>query len=348
MALELHYAPWQRPLHRPLQVGTAAGQVARSGLLVGLGSAGRWGFGDAAPLPGWSRETLDEVTTTLRTLARELTPSSLEAHLPALPPSLAWALASAAAELASPAEQAEVASAVLVEATDEAHVAAILDQLAPRGTATLKLKVGRRGLDEECAAVRAVATAGHRLRLDGNRRCSVAAALALAEAAGAALEFFEEPVASALLPELPRTLPLALDETLDETLDEVLDEALSGRTATAGQALDALAEISVAWVLKPTMLGPARCQAALDAAAGRGLRVIVSSAFESRIGRRALVLAAARWAPETTHGLGTGPAFAADISSTRPLLVEDAARCRALAATDRSLDQIDVAWERLA
>ena len=233
-----------------------------------------------------------------------------------------------------------MSSAVLVEATDEANLAAMLLRLAPGGKVTLKLKVGRRGLDDECIAVRAVAAAGHRLRLDGNRRCSVEEALALAEAAGAALEFFEEPVALALLPQLPKTLPLALDETLDETL--------TAPEAPADQVLDALADVSVAWVLKPTILGPARCQAAVAAAARRGRRVIVSSAFESRIGRRALVLAAARWAPETTHGLGTGPAFAADVSSARPLLVEDVARCHALAASDVQLDQIDVAWERLA
>ena len=53
-------------------------------------------------------------------------------------------------------------------------------------------------------------------------------------------------------------------------------------------------------------------EALVQLAEARGTPVIISSCYESAVGRAALVRFAAAVAPDATHGLGTGPAFAAD------------------------------------
>ena len=260
------------PLERPLTVGPAS-VSRREGALL-RSSDGR--LADLCPLPGLSRATLDEE---LERLANGASPL----------PALSWALHAleafpvTATDLGTPTP---VATATLVDAS---RLQPILHE--PR---VIKVKVGRGTLDEELAAVRALATAGHTLRLDGNRRLTPAAAEALADAAGQRLAFLEEPVAAADLPHVADRLPVALDETLLEISDP-------GTFPPA-----------VAWVLKPTLLGAERTLQLVRNAQQARTPVIVSSCFESAVGRRALASAAAHWAPNEAHGLGTASWFRAD------------------------------------
>jgi o-succinylbenzoate synthase len=304
-------ASWSTTLRQPLVVGSAAPQTARRGLWIALERQGRFGVSDAAPLPGLSRESLDDVRAQLVALQA--------GHTPLLLPSLSLALFAASTEATQPAASASVESAALVNASDVAAVAAACALRAPR---TVKVKVGRAPRDVEAAAVMRLRDAGHTLRLDGNRRLTVDDAVALAVAAGPALAYFEEPVPARELGALPASMPLALDESFDDWF-QALDE---GRTPDA-----AVAAVAVAWVLKPTVLGAARAQALCDEAHGRGVTVVVSSAFESPLGRRSLCQWAARVAPRTVHGLGTG-AFFVDEPHHAAYLEDsdDVGLCRAL------------------
>ena len=113
-----------------------------------------------------------------------------------------------------------------------------------------------------------------RLRLDGNRALSVDVAAVLADVAGAALQFVEEPCAPIDLARCAARLPLALDESL---LDHDLD------------VTDAVQLGARCVVLKPAALGPARALSlALDARRA-GLHVVVSAVGEGASGLRALV-----------------------------------------------------------
>jgi len=158
--------------------------------------------------------------------------------------------------------------------------------------ACVKLKVGRDQRERELDAIARLRAAGLRLRLDGNRSLALDDAQRLAHAAGDALEFFEEPVAASELEAALQRLPIALDETL-----------LERRDVPSGAA---------AFVLKPTILGAPRTVELVELAQTSGVPCVVSSAYECAVGRAALVRFAAQVAPDTTHGLGTGPAFARD------------------------------------
>lgn len=145
------------------------------------------------------------------------------------------------------------------------------------------------------------------LRLDGKRTLSVDDARALADVA-APLEFFEEPVAGLDgLVELCRAgVPVALDETVREVAPHDA-EALLRRAPFA------------AVVLKATLLGPRAVEAWLDAARNTDTKVVVSSVFESGLGRQSLHQLARRVAPDVVHGLGTGAFFSQDLFADAPL-----------------------------
>lgn len=282
-------APWRLPLARPVVVaGADVPIVHRDGVLVRIHDedSGKNTWADACPLPGLSTDSLNDVVS-----AVEGQPGS------ELPPSLLWALHSA--QSVETLQQASPSTALLL---DDAH--AVVPRL-PAG-ATVKLKVGRRSLEEDLERVVEVACAvravGGMLRLDGNRRLDVAGATALAAAAGDVLAFFEEPVPAADLRALPTWLPLALDEWLDE----LFAHGGLSRLPTA-----------VAWVVKPMVLGAAVTQRLVEAAWRRSTTVVVSSAYESMVGRAGLAAFAAdvdRGAGKTVvHGLGTGAAFANDL-----------------------------------
>lgn len=341
----LQVARWSRPLSRPVVVGSAPPQARREGLLVALTLDGVTGVGDAAPLPGLSSESLDDVVAAMRAL-KDARPRTLEVLMErttssALPPSLAWAIQSACRDamaattttttITEPAAWLQTSQLV---GDDERHD----DEVQ----GTVKLKVGRAPLDVECARVVRLARAGRRLRLDGNRRLDAAATRALVKAAGAALEFFEEPTPHAALP--IDGVPLALDETLDETLAQL------GHDASPAFINDALRSLpsAVAWVLKPTVLGPVRMAHLFASSSTAGVQIVLSSAYDSSVGRRSLVhFGASQGLVSSVHGLGTADVFASDLESvTGPVVVRDGDVVRVGACVSSSSFP-DLVWETI-
>jgi O-succinylbenzoate synthase len=308
--LRLQVARWSRPLRVPVVVGTAPPQSTREGLLVALGVDGREGIGDAAPLPGLSHETLDEVVRAARALAGRAPVTIADlSHLEVSLPSLGFALQAAALDLLGVAPSALRTARLLTdEPQDLRNVGGVV-----------KVKVGRADLDVECERLRRLAAHGLRLRLDGNRRLDIDDTRALAAAAGDALEFFEEPTPRALLAALD--VPLALDESLDDALGALPPGA------TAEQLHEMLRALPPAkvWVVKPTILGPARVARLLASAPGSDVTIVFSSAYDSAVGRRGLVrLGAQRGLWGAVHGLGTDDLLAPDLmSSAGPILLRD-------------------------
>jgi O-succinylbenzoate synthase len=359
--LRLSAARWSLPLRGAPAIGALGPLTVREGLLLALERDGRWGLGEAAPLPGLSSESLADVEQALsrwRALpdeeaahATDRLPPSLAMGLEAArldlvaddaaPPSLRTSLLAGEEQEVSRGAQAQVARGVLTPApfgVDPSHPAsdrrAVL--LGERGeerfesttqaTQTgvgargriVKLKVGRRPLAEECARVAAFAAAGVRLRLDGNRRLDRDAARALVAAAGDALDYFEEPgpglTSSAL------AAPVALDETIDDVCARLAPEDDSAAIERALSQSDA-----AVWVVKPTIFGPRRTRQLARLAQGRGVRVVLSSAYDGSVGRRGLVrLGSELGLSSTVHGLGTGGLFASDLEARPgPVVVEE-------------------------
>lgn len=320
------------PLRAPLRLGGTV-LPARAGLLLRLeDAAGAVGWGEAAPLPGFSQETLEEASAALSALkacfqeiplpeapldpegalAAWLDARSLPASARFAVESACWHLAAGRRGLAMPAVFASEPrkiirlNGLLVGTTEE--ILAGARQLRAEGYPAAKLKVGRRPVAEDVARVRAVADAlgaAIPLRLDANRAWTFAEAAAFAEAiADTAIAYIEEPLADATrLPEFAarHTLPLALDESLKTLTPDDLPERAYAR----------------ALVLKPTILGglvPALRLA--RRAEALGMTPVLSAAIEGGVATRAL-LGLATLLPDVPAGLDTYHRLADDVLAPR-------------------------------
>ena len=318
----------------------------REGLLVRVRSAEHEGWGDVAPLPGFSAASLDAVAEVCqrdvtsappRHVRVAQTEEALEIgwETSDLPPSLAFGIEGAAADLAArhlgmslshlfgSAPRTTVAINALVAATPDAIAQAT--SLRDTGYRTLKLKVGRADWAEEAAVVRtlhAALGADVSLRLDANRAWSVDDARAFAEAVqDVPVAYVEEPLADpAALPAFAAAapVPVALDETA-RTL------------APADLPAHAYAE---AVVLKPSLTGLTTTLDWMRAASDTQTRTVLSSAYESGIGMRLLVALAA--AAPSADAAGFGPYRRLDRDVLRPRLPLDGPTVRVAEAVPPS------------
>jgi o-succinylbenzoate synthase len=255
------------------------------------------GHGEAAPVPGYSpddagrcREALhglsvDALAGVLPMQASELISDALPAAQFAVETALFDLLARRAKRpvwelLCAVAENHEHAEPVpLGKLLTEPDAGTLIDAARAAvagGFRTLKLKVGRGNFATELDLLRRLRDAvGHdvALRLDANRAWTpVAARARLAALAELGPELVEEPTADLMaLAESP--VSLALDESL-QPFDAV------DRLGPAFERCRVRA-----FVLKPTTLGGfSRCLGLARRAAGLGLDVVVSHAFEGRVG----------------------------------------------------------------
>jgi o-succinylbenzoate synthase len=288
--------------------GAKSAQLAwpvRSGLLVELSAGSHRGLGEAAPLPGFSCDTLAGAATALgsldvskleRAVGIDDTGEALRSVGELLPrgePAARMALETAALDLRG--HQCRVSAAMLLgaAANEERALAWLLDASGTRtleaaqyarrlGYGHFKIKLGSAGhFEPELAAVRELRRtlgAAPRLRLDANRGWSEAqasAACALLEPLD--IEFIEEPC-----PSLSRRLALRIPLALDESLQGLAPRDLAALASTSGAAVV---------VLKPMLLGGlSRCLELGRRARALDLGVVVSHSFDGPV---ALAAAAA-------------------------------------------------------
>ena len=303
-ALYRYSLPFSRPL-------TLEGATLRNreGLLLKLTDDGSEGWGETAPLPGFSGESLDEAAVQLRRLAepmmgREATGDwvdpdgdfSRELDRMSLAPSArfgfelaVWSLYAASSgrtlpELVTAQPRAVVPVNGLLSGTP-GEVLEEARRMRDEGYRSVKLKVGVRTVAEDVGVVRALGEEigdAVALRLDANRAWGYEeVARFLSDTAGTRFEYVEEPLADpARLPELVREfgVPVALDESLAGILPEELEEHRYARAV----------------VLKPTLLGGiSRTLRMAERALHFGMTPVMSSAYESGVGTAALVALAA-------------------------------------------------------
>lgn len=262
----------------------------RQGLLVCLQQDKQQGWGEIAPLPGFSTETLAQASEAVRqwlTLWR----TGVSVPLPALP-SVAFGLSCALAELAHTLP----VTASVVRVPLFSLVANYHHDLA--AVVLAKCKIARTKPEQEA---RQISQLLHqypqiRLRLDANRGWTPQQARQFA--AGLSTEqakrivFIEEPchsVAQSCAFGRDTGLPLAWDESLREAGNDLL--SLPG---------------TVALVIKPTLTGSlAQVRELTSQAQARGIMVIISSAIESSFGLTQLARLAHWLTPDTPPGLDT-------------------------------------------
>jgi O-succinylbenzoate synthase len=317
------------PLSRPLTLGEATLR-RREGLLLRLsGDDGSDGWGESAPLPGFSKETSDEAAGQLRRLAGTMIGSEITddwvdpdgtfgRKLQRTAPSVRFGLELAAwnlyatscgkalPELVAPSPTTEVTVNGLIpgppaEAIEEARL------MRDAGYGTVKLKVGARTVAEDVRLVRALGEElgnGISLRLDANRAWAYEEAVEFVRGA-ARFEYVEEPLAGpARLPDLARQfgVPVALDESLVGMEPDELEKHRYARAV----------------VLKPALLGGiSRTLRMAEQALRLGMTPVVSSAYESGVGTAALVaLAAGIGEHPVPAGLDTYRTLAGDVLET--------------------------------
>ena len=286
-------------------------------LLTLVDEDGNVGMGEAAPLAGFTSDTVEAAESALLGWAADETddgdpPASVTARA-----AIDSALLDLAARIAgttvhrllAPESPDRLAVSALVTGTTVEAIAASAAAAVTAGHATVKVKVGTHGIHDDVdrvSAVRSRIGPDVRLRLDANGAWGVGEALRyLDRLAAFDIEFVEEPVAG--LDDLAEVrlsspIPTAVDESA-RTVDDV------SRAVEMGAA-DLV-------VLKPSAIGgPSEAARAAAIVRSAGLDVVVTSLLEGSVGIRAAAhLASAIGALDPAPGLATASLLAVDVDT---------------------------------
>lgn len=287
----------------------------RIGLILQLTDKDREGWGEAAPLPGFSHESLQEAERELRKAVEDWLKNIAPSR--SLCPAAAFALSCAQAELENTLPEAmHTKSAALYDGNDFDTFIAQL-QASPK-TRLVKLKLGRNSPTQDAAQIEQISNLfpSLRLRLDANRAYTLDDALRFAEAVApflrARIDFVEEPCAAR-----EDSRAFAQQTGIAIAWDESVREPDFKLEAEPGVA---------AIIVKPTLTGSlARCRTLCETAHQQGLTAVISASIESTLALTQLARIAAWLTPETTPGLDTANLLHAQVlrrwpGCTKPLL----------------------------
>ncbi len=284
------------PLNGPLRLGNQSIDERTGLLLEWRQVGGRIVWSEIAPLPGFSRESLQDCIGQCRAFFANAGFQSvddlLESVSDTLAPAVRFGLESGCLQLSrSLPPPGRVRSCRLLGPEAPMHSRPV--------TATcVKLKVGRGDLEQDLDRIRRVLGTmepSARLRLDANRSWSLEQVGQLCAVLDARrVEYLEEP----LRPDLSYAgwtdrseIPFAWDETLRQDPSPDLDTPGLG-----------------AVVLKPMLTGLAKTRDLVNQARARGIKSVLSAAYESNLSLEFHARLAGLWCLEGPHGLDTfGP-----------------------------------------
>jgi O-succinylbenzoate synthase len=313
----LSFRRYRLPFRLP--VNTAHGVWReREGVIVRLETAtGVTGLGEAAPIPGFGTETIDEVEAACRAIGEWCDDSRLAAvpvELASLRNALGVARAETARAMEQPTDRNASGPGYLGVAALLPAGRAALAQIATRADAgfrAFKWKVGVAAAADELALLDDLCAAlpdGARVRLDANGAWDRRTAERwLARCAERPVEFVEQPVARDFRGAEDLLLGLAHDYPTPVALDESLtcDGDVERWVGTGWPGV---------FVVKPSLLGNVTGVLAMLERAWP--RVVFSSALETAVGARSALRAAFGFAarkPDQPHralGFGVWPLFA--------------------------------------
>lgn len=291
----------------------------REGIILKIeDETGAIGYGEVAPLDGYSKETLKEANTSLETMLQSDTDDDITP-----PPSVAFGVESAYLSLMANKNKCDISQVIFPYAKNRIPVhhqllGSIEDcesqvkQKQNNGTTTFKLKVGRQSLQDDLYKIKRIVSSFNSdtvLRLDANRSWSLEDAIsACKELKTLPIEFIEEPTnhPKYLMDLKEETdIPIAIDETFQEN---------------SGVPLLGLPYVDVI-IIKPSFIGgTSRCLELAQDILATEKKVVFTSAFESGLGCLITAHLAAAVAPDVAHGVATYPYFVSDILHQHPTI----------------------------
>ncbi|QIZ78185.1 o-succinylbenzoate synthase [Ferrimonas lipolytica] len=290
---------YRNPLQTPLRF--AGKQLRyRHGLLLKFEHKRQISWGDCAPLPGFSNDTIEQNQQAL----------------------LAWCCQQQAIDKLPPAAQFAISSGRFMARNQQSkqvtktvpllvgNVEQMLRQALVSANTTMKLKLARNALTDEISLVQQLQQARPdlRLRIDANQGWQRSQAMQFAKQIDVKrIDYVEEPclhLSDSLAVHQQTGLPLALDESTQAPNYQY--QLHSG---------------VVALVLKPTIIGSIdRLQHLISAAHKDGVACVLSSSFESNLGLLALATLAQQLTPAETPGLDTLSPLTYDLCQPNPWL----------------------------
>ncbi len=266
----------------------------RDGLFVRVQEAGREGWGEISPLPGFSHESLEDATLATLSWAKAWQ-SGGEPALPGLP-SADFGLSCALAELHNTLPQAANYRAAMLCTGDPDELFVALAAMPGEKVAKMKVGLYEAVRDGMVVNLMLEAIPDLQLRLDANRAWTPLKAQQFAKYVNPAyrdrIAFLEEPCKTrddsrAFARETG--IAIAWDESLRDA--DFIFKAEDGVRAV---------------VIKPTLTGSLeKVQAQVAAATALGLNVVISSSIESSLGLTQLARIAAWLTPDIIPGLDT-------------------------------------------
>jgi len=295
----------RRALSEPMTSAAGHWSERQSALLVLEDGDGHVGLGEAAPLPGYSRDTLDEAVAALRALS-----GSADPRLPEAAPASARAALDAAL-LDLRARQAQKPAWALLEphgpSGDEAAEARLALSLWLPNDPARALSVASSARDRGVSAFKA--------KLEPGSEVGIAILQALRARYGNSVALSADANRSPGRAELDRKLPALrelalawLEEPTSEPIEETLGVPLALDESLLAGAPDferVRANGVVALMLKPTTLGGVGPSLHLAVAAERhGILGVASHTLEGPVGFMAAAALALSLGSGVAHGLG--------------------------------------------
>jgi len=319
--LELTYTPYSFKLKKPFQTSRTT-ITERKGFILELKSqTGAFGIGEAAPLPDFGSETYEEDEKALENFNLSLRidvenlEESLEENLKDFNslPSLRCGIEFAILNLICNERKTTIPFLLKRNFPDSILVNGVIgfmtlekvgqtaSDLLQKGFKTIKVKVGRDDYEEDLKTISEIRKVDNdlKLRIDANAKWNKEEALEyLKRLESYIIQYAEQPVKELndfLFLKDKTKIPLAVDESIRSFKDA--EEFITKRAASF-------------LILKPMMLGGIIPTLKIaDLAKENGIETVVTSSFETVVGRTGVVNAAALINNNLAHGLGTADYF---------------------------------------
>jgi len=328
--LELTYSPYRLILRTAIE--TSRGKISeRKGFVISLKSEnGKTGIGDAAPFPEFGSESYEETEEALNKMELKInldlsdlrkslkyTLRNYEAF-----PALRHGMEQALLNLICNEKNSPLSELLRLQLKDKIFVNAVIGflsaeetylrvkDLTAKGFNTIKIKVGRPKFEEDLEILKAVRDAAGtdiKVRVDVNGKWDLESAIKnLKQLEDLGIEYAEQPANS-----IEDFIEIKKETSISLAADESIRNYISAKAFILRNAADVI-------VLKPMLIGglvPAL--EIIELAEKNKVIPVVTSSFESAIGRANLVFAAASVKADIAHGLAVSGYYEQDIANDK-------------------------------